>query len=384
VKYIPFGKKGNLLSVLGFGCLRFPVIDGDSTKIDKVLALEMLNYAYDHGVNYFDTGYPYHAKDINSHGSCEPFIGEFISDKRDKVYIGAKIPCWLVNGKADLNRIFEAQLAALKTDYIDYYMFHSFNEEYYEQMKKIGAFEFIEDKLKKGIIKHIGFSFHDTYPVFEKIINAYDWDFCQLQYNFIDTHNQAGTKGLKLAYKKGVDVAIMEPLRGGKLLKLNDQSLDILKCFDKKRSIADWSYSWVYSMAEKSMVMSGMSTIEHVIENVDIASNISDHLLNEEEINGLKKINDIIDQSTHIPCTGCGYCLPCPSKVKIPVCFSCYNSYFLFNDEGSKRSAKSQYVVRVVKEAMASNCTGCKLCEQHCPQGIEISKEMIVVAATLE
>lgn len=365
--------------------MRLPVIDGDNTKIDEIKANEMLDYAYNNGVNYFDTAYPYHGNGFSGHGSSEKFLGKYIEDKRDSVYIATKMPSWLVNKEEDLQTIFDEQLKTLNVEYFDYYMLHTLTDSHFSKLKKLNAFDFLDKQIADGKIRNVGFSFHDSYHVFEEIINYYDWGFCQIQYNFLDVDYQAGTKGLSLAYEKNIDVIIMEPLRGGKLLDLNNEAKNLLKGMDPKRTIADWAFSWLYSSKKLSVVLSGMSTLDQVKENVQIAKLSDEKALSDYEYEVISKVNEIIQQTTKIPCTACGYCMPCPSNVNIPGCFSCYNNYYLFGDsQGAKSSAISQYNFRITKKSFASNCIDCKLCETHCPQNIKISDELKKVAKVLE
>ena len=385
MQYITLGKEKDKISRLGFGCMRFPTIGGDKMKINEEKATKLLNYAYDNGINYYDTAYPYHSNGFDGKGKSEAFLGRFIKDKRDSVYIATKMPSWTITIENDLNRIFDDQLKTLQVDYIDYYMLHSLTSSYYKNLKSLNVFDFLERKVAEGNIRNIGFSFHDTNLVFTDIINDYDWDFCQIQYNFLDTNYQAGTKGLDLAYEKNIDVIVMEPLRGGKLLALNDDAKNLFKGLNKDRTIADWAFSWLYTNKKIALVLSGMTAMDNVVENINIVNASENNPLSDYDYDVIGKVSKIIQNSTRIDCTACGYCLPCPYGVEIPSCFSCYNNYHLFGDnEGAKKSAVVQYSLRLKEESYASNCTDCKLCESHCPQNIEISAELKKIVEIFE
>jgi len=377
MKYREMGRTGKKISTLGFGCMRFPVLDGDSSKIDEKQAVEMVEYALDKGVNYFDTAYPYHSKGFSGRGTSEDFLGRVLKSKRDKVYVATKLPTWLVNTREDMDRFLEEQLKALQTEHIDFYLLHTLLDHNYDKIKNLGAFEFLEKAKKEGKIGHIGFSFHDTYSTFEYIINDYDWEFCQIQYNFMDQDYQAGTKGLKLIEQKGMGSVIMEPLRGGRIVEIPESIKKPLEDLDATRTMADWALSWLYNDPAVSTVLSGMSTLEHVIENVEIADRAHENTMSEEELKAIEKVYLNLKDKIKIPCTTCGYCCPCPFGVDIRACFTSYNNYFLFDDlPSAQRSAIFQYGFRIPEEARANQCTECRQCEEHCPQGIEISAEM--------
>ncbi|NYT20017.1 MAG: aldo/keto reductase [Methanosarcinales archaeon] len=374
--YRKFGRTGENVSVLGFGCMRFPVIDGKDDQIDEEQATRMIEYAIDQGVNYFDTAYPYHE------GKSEPFVGKVLSNGyREKVYLATKLPLWLVEKREDMDRFLDNQLRRLQTDYIDFYLMHGFTRGHWEKMKALGMFDFIESAISAGKIKYIGFSFHDDLEVFKEIVDGYDWDFCMIQYNFMDENYQAGKEGLLYAADKGIGVAIMEPLRGGSLVQIPDEAQQIWDSSDVKRTPANWCLQYLWDQPQISIVLSGMSNFEQLQQNIAYAEEGIAGSLSEKEHELIRKVRDVYLEKLEVDCTDCKYCLPCPSGVNIPAAFTYLNSASMY---GNLEKARLHYDLFVPAEERASRCVECGLCEQKCPQHISIQKMLKHVSETLE
>ncbi|MEA4815991.1 MAG: aldo/keto reductase [Lachnospiraceae bacterium] len=369
-------KKGNLISILGYGCMRFTK-NGVSIDMGKTEKEIMKSIA--HGVNYFDTAYIY--------PGSEAALGEIFSKNncRKDVYIATKLPHYLIRSKEGIDKIFNEELKRLKTDYIDYYLMHMLTDiDTWGNLKKYGIEDWIEEKLKSGQIRNIGFSYHGNSGMFIKIVDAYNWDFCQIQYNYMDEYSQAGVKGLKYASSKGLPVIIMEPLRGGRLVKyLPEKAKGIFKSYNKERSPAEWALRWLWNQKEVTCVLSGMNSLEMLRENLKTASIVREGEFSKEDYALIEKVKAAINESVKVNCTGCGYCMPCPHGVDIPATFRCYNSIY----SESKTSAILDYFKCTVarkKQSCASKCIGCGKCEKHCPQGIEIRKELKKAVKELE
>ncbi len=347
------------VSLLGFGCMRFPVKD---SKIDRPRAEQMLSYAYEHGVNYFDTAYPYHD------GESEEFVGEFLSRlPRDSYYLATKLPMWAVDSREKAVEIFEEQLKKLKTDHVDFYLFHALSRDRFELIKKLGLYELFDEMKKQGRIRHLGFSFHDSYEVFEDIINYRDWDFCQVQFNYMDTEYQAGLKGIKLCEDRGISVIAMEPIRGGSLINLRD---DIKAVFEEHdgRSAAAWALGWVASHTAIKTVLSGMSDMSHVVDNVNTFDDF--RVFDKEELETVQKVASAVRNSRFNTCTKCRYCMPCPAGVDIPANFSVMNEYAMYNDMSKALKRYTEL------EGKADKCIECGKCETLCPQHISIREDL--------
>ncbi|AFA49965.1 aldo/keto reductase [Acetobacterium woodii] len=381
--YRKFGKTNEDVSVLGFGCMRLPVIDGDQANIDDEKAIKMVRYAIDHGVNYIDTAYPYHGAAPGKGGESEPFVARALKDGyREKVKLATKLPVWMVQSYDDMERLLDEQLKRLETDVIDFYLLHGLNKTFWHNMEKLGVGKFLDQAIKDGKIKYAGFSFHDDFDLFVEIVDAYDWDFCQIQYNYLDENYQAGKKGLEYAASKGMGVTIMEPIRGGGLVdKLPQEVLDVWDKAAIKRTPAQWALRWVMNHPEVSVVLSGMNTMDQVVENINTANEGAANSLTKEEIELVDAAKKIIKAKMKVNCTGCRYCMPCPSGVDIPGHFSLYNNAFLFD---MLPRIKNQYVNMFPQVAKASNCVECGNCEEHCPQNIAIIQELKNVRAVLE
>jgi Predicted oxidoreductases of the aldo/keto reductase family len=361
-------KKGNDLSILGYGCMRFTK-KGSSIDIDK--AEKEVMEAINSGVNYFDTAYVY--------PGSEAAFGEILkrNNCREKIYIATKLPHYMVKSKKDLEKYFNEQLRRLNTDYIDYYLMHMLTDvKTWEKLKALGAEEWLKEKVEKGQIRNVGFSYHGNTETFIKLLEAYDWDFCQIQYNYIDEHSQAGRRGLEAANKKGLPVIIMEPLRGGRLVNLlPEKAKDIIKENSRKYTPAEWAFRWLWNQPEVTCILSGMNSMEMVKENIKIASNVAVGEFTEEDFKLIEQVKNEINRNIKVGCTGCGYCIPCPKGVDIPGTFHAYNMMYAED----KRNGRREYLMGTAlrkNPTSASLCVECGKCEQHCPQHIEIRKEL--------
>ena len=369
-------KHNNRISLLGFGCMRFQNTLG---KIDLKKAEEQILAAFRGGVNYYDTAYVY--------PGSEAALGEVLEKNgiREQVYIATKLPHYLIKNLDGLEKLFQEQLRRLRTDHIDYYLMHMLSDvATWERLKSLGIEQWLADKKESGAIRQVGFSYHGNSEMFCKLIDAYDWEFCQIQYNYMDEHSQAGRKGLNYAHKKGLPVIIMEPLRGGRLV--NNLPEDAKKLFaDYKYSYtpAQWAFRWLYNQPEVTCVLSGMNTLEMVEDNIHTASTTEAGSLGAEEEKMLQEVVQAINSHMKVGCTGCGYCMPCPKGVDIPGTFSAYNRRYC----DSKFWSVIEYIkctaLRKTSTA-ASNCIECGKCETHCPQHIEIRKELKNAAKELE
>ncbi len=360
------------VSILGFGCMRLPTVNGVYKNIDEPLAKEMVRYAIDGGLNYIDTAWPYHEE--NSEG----FVAKALKDGyREKVYLADKLPSWLIKSREDMDFYLNEQLKRLETDYIDYYLIHALNKSYWNNLTEHGLFDFIESALASGKIKNIGFSFHDEYDVFEKIIKAYDWDFCQIQMNFYDEAYQAGVKGLKLASDLGIGVIIMEPLRGGKLATNVPQAVkDIYSETGKEHTPAGWALRYLYNYPEVKLVLSGMNDFNHIDDNLNTARESEENMLTSEETQAIRNVKHFYKSRIQVDCTDCKYCMPCPHGVNIPANFTYYNNAHVFD---AKEKTKKDYFTYMKDSSLADKCVQCGECESKCPQNIEIINELIKV-----
>ena len=357
---------GNQLSILGFGCMRFPqnlgIIDMKETERE-------LMTAYEAGVNYYDTAYIY--------PGSEAAIGEIFEKNkiREKVYIATKLPHYLIKKYEDLDKLFGEELKRLRTDYVDYYLMHMLTDtDTWNRLKDLGIEKWINEKKASGTIRQIGFSYHGNSEMFCNLVDAYDWDFCQIQYNYMDEHSQAGRRGLYHANKKGIPVIIMEPLRGGKLVnRLPDTAKKIFEEYKIKRTPAQWAFRWLWDQPEVTVVLSGMNSDEMVRDNIQTASTVEVGELGEDEQQMLKQVVAAINAKMKVGCTGCGYCMPCPKGVDIPGTFAAYNRRYA---EGRFWSFVDYVICTTLRKnsTAASNCVGCGKCEKHCPQHIEIRK----------
>jgi len=382
--YRKMGKCGDDISILGFGCMRLPVIDNEPTKINDELAIQMLRTAIDAGVNYIDTAYPYHSSSFEAPGESEPFVGRALEQGyRDKVKIATKLPPWMVESRDDMQRILDHQLERLQTDSIDYYLVHALNKNFWPKMLQHGVLDFLDSALASGKIKRAGFSYHDGPELFPQIVDGYDWDFCQIQYNYLDEQAQAGKAGLEYAAEKGLGIVVMEPLRGGNLAgKLPDEAEAVFAAAETRRSHAEWALRWLWNDKRISTVLSGMTDAAQAEENVKIANAGRADSLSQDELARIEQVKEIYRSKQRVPCTKCGYCMPCPVGVNIPANLSLYNEYHLFDSDGSRHLARALFNMTLDAEARADQCTECGQCLDHCPQQIAIPDELKRVTET--
>ncbi len=340
---------------------------GEHENINEPEATRMLRYAIDHGVNYLDTAYPYHG------GNSELFVGRVLKDGyREKVRLATKLPSWLIKAPEDFDRYLNEQREKLQTDHVDFYLLHALGKDTWHSLRDLGVLKWAEGAIADGRIGHLGFSFHDEYAVFQEIVDAYDWTFCQIQYNYMDTENQAGTRGLKYAVSKGLAVVIMEPLLGGKLVDPPDPIQKYWDTAAKKRTSAGWALQWLWNQPEVSVVLSGMSTMEQVEQNVASADVSAINVLASEELALIARVREMYQKICPIPCTKCGYCMPCPNGVNIPRNFEVYNQGVMYEKPDHAREAYTW----ISEDERASACIQCRECEEKCPQSIPISEWM--------
>lgn len=372
MQYRTMPHKDDQLSILGFGCMRFPTTP--EYKIDEEKAMAMLRHAYQNGINYYDTAWPYH------NGESELLVGKFIKEcDRSKLRIATKLPSWLIKTPEDLESYLDKQLEHLQTNYIDYYLLHSMNAGFLKNLTKNGVFAFLDEMKRKGKIRYAGFSFHDKYPVFKKVIDAYEWDFCQIQLNFFDTTYQAGLKGMKYAASKGMGVIVMEPLRGGKLVNnVPDEVQEIWNKSGYKRSPVDRALRWVWNRPETSLLLSGMTTMEQLVENLKIADTCHPNVLSPKELKLYQEARKVYMSKIPLRCTGCNYCMPCPHKVAISSSFGVYMDAFMF---GNKEQHTREFNWFIDEENRPDKCVNCGACVPKCPQHINIPIELKKVTA---
>lgn len=377
MRYRKFGSLDYDVSVLGFGAMRLPIIGKDPSHVDESEAIKMIRHAIDHGVNYIDTAYTYHEK----HG--EIVVGKALQNGyREKVKLATKLPSWLVETPDDFDRFLDEQLEKLQTDHIDFYLLHTLNATYWPRLRDWEVLNWAEGAIADGRIQYLGFSFHDDFEVFKDIVDAYDrWTFCQIQYNFMDIEYQAGTKGLQYAAHKGLAVVIMEPLRGGQLTnKISKSVTELWENATVSRTPADWALQWIWNHSEVSVILSGMSTMQHVIENLDNAERSGAGMLSEEELILIDKVREEYRRLVPVPCTNCKYCMPCPNGVEIAAILEYYNDAIIYDNPGAPR-----FLYRnLSKDKQANNCVECFECEEKCPQGISISEHLKEAHAWLD
>jgi predicted aldo/keto reductase-like oxidoreductase len=364
------------LSILGFGCMRLPL--RESGQIDEEQATGMIRSAIDRGVNYVDTAYPYH------NGESEPFVGRALSDGyRERVNLATKLPSWLIKTREDMDRYLNEQLGRLQTDHIDFYLLHGLVQPFWENLSSLGAAEFLDDAIADGRIRYAGFSFHGSLPLFKQIVDAYDWTFAQIQYNYMDEHYQAGTPGLRYAAKKGLGIVIMEPIRGGLLAKEIPGIAEIWEKAPVERPPAEWALRWVWNHPEPTVVLSGMSTPEQVDKNIAWAESGLPRSLTKKELGLYTKVRKEFKSRAVIPCTGCQYCMPCPHGVSIPECFEFFNRGHMYTDAEDTGQIYTMFLGGFFDgiPGYASVCQECGECEEKCPQGLPIRENLKKVAA---
>lgn len=368
-------RNGQSLSILGYGCLRYTKkgasIDQKKAELEMARAIEL-------GVNYFDTAYTY--------GGSEECLGKFLAKGyRDKVNIATKLPHYYVKKIDDMERYFKEQLNRLQTDHIEYYLMHMLNDvATWQRLVKLGMIDWIAEKKKNGQIQNIGFSFHGGTEQFVKLIDAYDWDFCQIQYNYMDEYTQAGIAGLNYAHEKGLPVIIMEPLRGGRLVNaLPTGAKKIFESAQPKRSAAEWGLKWIWNHPQVNVILSGMNDVAQVEENARIAGEATAESFTKADHEVIEHVRNEINRHIKVSCTGCSYCMPCPHGVDIPTCFAAYNTRYT---DSWMVGMKSYVMCTTLKTnpTNASKCVGCGKCEQHCPQSIAIRSELKQVKKHME
>ncbi|MBQ3178981.1 MAG: aldo/keto reductase [Clostridia bacterium] len=369
-------KYGNPISILGFGCMRLPQNLG---VIRMEAAEKQILSAIEAGVNYFDTAYIY--------PGSEAALGEILERNglREKVYIATKLPHYLVRKPEDLDRIFAEELKRLRTDYIDYYLLHMLSDiQSWNRLLSLGFGDWLTEKQRSGQIRQIGFSYHGNTDMFRQLVDANDWDFCMIQYNYMDEHTQAGRRGLQYAHGKGLPVFIMEPLRGGKLVsRLPEKAKEIFSACPTKHTPAGWAFRWLWNQPEVTCVLSGMNSDAMVRENIETASTVQVGELGPAEEEMLRQVVDAIQSGMKVGCTGCGYCMPCPKHVDIPGTFAAYNRRYA---EGKFWSSVDYMICTLLRKdaTSASNCIGCGKCETHCPQQIAIREQLKQAEKELE
>lgn len=381
MQYRNFGRLDFQVSALGFGAMRLPAKDG---RIDEAEATRMLHYAVDHGANYVDTAYPYHE------GTSEAFVGRALQGGyRDRVKLATKLPSWLVETAGDFDKYLTEQLTRLQLDYVDFYLLHSLNKECWPKLRELGVREWAEKAIADGRFRHLGFSFHDDFEGFKQIVDDYDWEICQIQYNYMDVENQAGLRGLRYAAAKGLPVVIMEPLLGGKLVNPPPPIQAIWNSAANGRTPVGWALQWLWNQPEVLTVLSGMSTMEQVEENIALADISGPNLLAPDELSLFDRVRAKYQELTAIPCTNCRYCLPCPQDVDIPGNFANYNDGITYDKPDSARGQygwwKYAHEVQGIfdHDIRAARCRQCGACEAKCPQGIPIGQWMSVIHAVL-
>ncbi|NLO05425.1 MAG: aldo/keto reductase [candidate division WS1 bacterium] len=358
---------GEEVSALGFGCMRLPIMDGKHDQIDAGTAIGLIHHALERGVNYLDSAWGYHG------GNSEPLVGRAIEGIRDEVFIATKLPPWSVETLEDCERILDEQLKRLRTDHIDFYMLHSLIGPSWQRLHGLGVLGFLERALEDGRIRHAGFSFHDHVDCFKEIVDAWDWDFCQIQYNYMDERVQAGTEGMHYAAERGIGIVVMEPLRGGTLGEPLPEELEAKR---QERGV-EWSPAqlglrWVFDQPEPAVTLSGMNRMDHLQENIAVAAATAPGAMTPEEHELIAGIQAHYREKMLVDCTACRYCMPCPQGVNIPRVFYLYNDMSMFNAQ----RARMGYQKMTNPDEWASHCVECGLCEERCPQNIPIIEKL--------
>ena len=358
-----FEKLGIEPSLLGFGCMRFPL--NEDGNIDENEAEKMIDKAITSGVSYIDTAFPYH------NGDSEPFVGKVLKKyNREDFFLATKLPIWNVSSKEEAEKIFLDQLKRLDVDYVDFYLLHALDRDKWAKVLEYDILDLCERFRDEGKIRYFGFSFHDEYPVFKEILEYHDWDFCQLQLNYLDMDIQAGMKGYLLTEKYNIPLIVMEPIKGGALANLPEDITEKFKNYDSEASISSWALRYVASLPNVKVVLSGMSTYEQVINNLETFENF--RYLNEDELVLIQNVKDTLKSQTQNGCTGCGYCMPCPFGVDIPANFKHWNNAYVYNQHHKSKENLENMPV----EKKAENCKKCGSCEKMCPQHLPISETM--------
>jgi len=370
LRYRNFGGLDWRPSALGFGAMRLPYLGGDTGRIDEPLSIRMIRHAIDHGVNYVDSAYSYHK------GNSEVAVGKALRDGyRERVKLATKMPTWLVNSTADMDRCLDQQLGKLQTDHVDFYLLHGLNKDRWPKIRDLGVFDWAEKVKEEGKIMHLGFSFHDDYKLFHRILEDSDhFTLCQIQYNYMDEDYQAGTKGLKEAADKGLALVVMEPIKGGKLAVTPPPQVQRIWDGAKvKRKPAEWALRWVWNHPEVSVVLSGMSEMYQVEENLIYADRSGPNVMEPWELKLVSKVREAYGELGFVGCTACRYCMPCPQGVEIPDILGLYNEYYMSGQSGE---IKKKYQEKIRPEGRADKCVACGRCEEQCPQHLPIRRFM--------
>jgi uncharacterized protein len=369
MQYRSFPKINWQPSALGFGAMRLPILNNDQSQVNMPEAIKMIRYAIDQGVNYLDTAYFYHG------GNSEVAVGLALQgDYRQKIKLATKFPAREVNSREDFDAAFERQLARLKTDHIDFYLLHGLHRAMWDKLMAMGILEWLEEQVIKDRVSFLGFSFHDNFSLFKEIVDAYDkWVFCQIHYNYMDEDYQAGRRGLEYAAFKKLGVIVMEPLRGGQLARRPPEAVEaVWKHAQIQRSPVNWAFRWLWNQPEVSLLLSGMSTLAQVEENVELAASAGNSHLNQYELDLIGRVKEAYKGTCPVPCTGCRYCMPCPNGVEIPQIFSIYAAGCMYNEVELARERYNGGFRGLNKEQNASQCVACGQCLEKCPQHIDI------------
>lgn len=364
-----------MVSLLGLGCMRFPHETPGSDDINVEKAEKMIDYAIKHGVNYFDTAYPYHGH------QSEPFLGQAMKKyPRESFYLASKLPMWYLKREADVARYFEEQLERCQVEYFDFYLCHAMNEERFQMLQEYHIFEKLAEYKKQGKIRHIGFSFHDSPEVLEKICSAYPWEFAQIQLNYVDWDFQDAKAQYEILERHGLPAIIMEPVRGGALADLGEEPNQVLKRADQKASIASWAIRYAASLPNVLTVLSGMSTDEQFADNIQTMTDFQP--LSADEREALENALEIYRRNVLIPCTGCRYCIDCPVGIDIPSIFRLYNHFSM--NRHTLNKPENEFLAdyqKIEESCRADQCIGCQNCVSHCPQSIQVPEELAKIAA---